>query len=90
MRTHTQPPYPEQSCISREYGVTVLMVHLELDGTVSSATIERSSGYDRLDQAALEHVKAHWRWEPPTTFGGPYTIAPEIVNIIWELKDCQQ
>jgi periplasmic protein TonB len=34
------------------------------DGSVSDAQVETSSGHQRLDDAAVQWVRAHWRYEP--------------------------
>jgi protein TonB len=62
--THTIPDYPPVSRRLGEQGTLRLRVAITADGTVSDAQIESSSGHQRLDQAAVEWVKTHWRYEP--------------------------
>ena len=57
------PPYPRQSRRLGEEGWVVLRVLIGLQGTAEQAEIRTSSGYDRLDQAALETVQ-RWRYVP--------------------------
>ena len=46
-----------------EQGKVVVRVFIETDGTASKAEIRTSSGYDRLDQTALQTV-LRWRYVP--------------------------
>lgn len=62
--THTTPPYPPMARRLGQQGTVVLAITVGADGTVSAAQIARSSGFPELDQAALEWVKAHWRYKP--------------------------
>lgn len=47
------PKYPYKSRIFREEGVVIVEVILSQDGDVLHSTIIKSSGYNRLDEAAL-------------------------------------
>ena len=47
-----------------ETGRVVLRVLIGTDGRVQEARIERSSGFDRLDQVALETARDRWRYRP--------------------------
>ncbi len=62
------PHYPMASKRMNEQGKTVLRVELNEEGTVSNATIKKSSGFTRLDEAALAAVKT-WRCKPPVRNG---------------------
>jgi protein TonB len=68
----TQPPYPLASVRSGEEGALVLDVLVGNDGRVLDAKVSRSSGSARLDQAALNEAKAHWRLRPATRDGRPF------------------
>jgi TonB family protein len=48
-------------------------LHLTIDeqGVVTAASVEKSSGYDTLDSAAVAWVIAHWRYKPATKDGVP-------------------
>lgn len=84
--THTIPPYPSLSQMTAEQGTTTLQVTIGKDGAVTDAQVVKSSGSLRLDQAALEHVKANWRWQPPIK--GCQTVeAATRVSIAWNLRD---
>ena len=65
----TQPPYPMPSRHFSEEGALVLDILVGADGHVRDAKVSRSSGFDRLDQAALSEAKQHWRLRPATRNG---------------------
>jgi protein TonB len=88
MRTHTQPPYPVISQRLGEHGTTGMQVNINEQGTVSDCKVTKTSSSDRLDQAACDYIKAHWKWQPPTIEGKP-TAAIYNINLVWNLKDAQ-
>jgi protein TonB len=59
----TPPEYPRLSMRMNEQGRVVLKVELGEDGSIASALVKTSSGFTRLDSAALEAVKA-WHCKP--------------------------
>lgn len=64
-----QPPaYPALSQRLREEGEVTLKIRILRNGSVTAVRIQQSSGYPRLDQAAVEAVK-HWRYVPATVGG---------------------
>jgi periplasmic protein TonB len=65
----TQPPYPMSSTRSAEEGALLLDILVGADGHVRDAKVSRSSGFERLDQAALGEAKQHWRLRPATRNG---------------------
>ena len=58
-----KPAYPPLSKRLGEQGKVVVRVLIGLDGTAQQAEIKQSSGFDRLDQAALTTV-LRWRYVP--------------------------
>ncbi|TSE28414.1 hypothetical protein Tther_02093 [Tepidimonas thermarum] len=64
------PPYPPLSRRLGEEGRVVLRVRIEPDGTASAAEIHRSSGYQRLDEAARQTV-LRWTYVPGKRNGVP-------------------
>lgn len=58
-----KPPYPSASRRMGEEGEVRLRVHVNPAGNAQQVEIVRSSGYPRLDQAALDTVK-QWRFIP--------------------------
>jgi protein TonB len=73
-----EPDYPAQSRQLGEQGAVVLQVLVGTDGGVLDTKLVQSSGYDRLDQAALADIKRSYRFVPGTIDGKPqpmwYTI----------------
>lgn len=58
-----KPPYPPLSKRLGEQGQVIVRVLIGTDGTAQKTEIKQSSGYDRLDQAALATVM-RWRYVP--------------------------
>ena len=57
------PLYPALSKRNRETGTVFLLVSVNPEGNATSVTLHQSSGYDRLDQAAIQAV-TQWRFAP--------------------------
>lgn len=57
------PPYPSLSKRLNEQGRTIVKVLIGADGLPQRAEIARSSGFERLDQAAVSTVM-RWRYVP--------------------------
>jgi protein TonB len=87
-RTHTQPPYPPISIRLNESGTSLIEVHITTEGNVDECKVITSSSSDRLDQAACEWVKGHWRWQPPTNQGAPTAVSTRV-SVKWDLKDAK-
>ncbi len=64
------PPYPPLSKRLGEQGKVVVRAFIETNGTASKAEIRTSSGYERLDQTALQTV-LKWRYVPGKRAGVP-------------------
>jgi len=60
--THTIPEYPPVSRRLREQGTLRLKLTIDEKGIVTQATVVNSSGAQRLDEAAVNWVTSHWRW----------------------------
>lgn len=78
------PPYPALSRRLGEEGRVVVRVRIEPDGTASAAEIRVSSGYPRLDEAALTAVR-QWRYVPGKRNGVPEAMW-FLVPIQFELR----
>lgn len=61
--SNPKPDYPRLSRRFGEQGKVVLRLLILASGSVAKAEIETSSGYKRLDQAALEAIR-NWRYLP--------------------------
>lgn len=64
------PIYPAKSRRLGEIGVVVLRVELSETGQVVLASVQSSSGFERLDEAALSAVR-NWHCTPATRQGQP-------------------
>jgi protein TonB len=71
------PVYPVESRRRREQGTVRLRVIITPEGRVKEVAVASSSGFDRLDQAALDAVR-HWRFRPGTQAG----LAVEAVGFL--------
>ena len=65
-----KPVYPPASKRLGEQGKVLVRVLIGVDGTALDAEVKQSSGYDRLDRAALETVRK-WRYVPGKRAGVP-------------------
>jgi periplasmic protein TonB len=71
------PPYPAISRRMGESGRVLIYARIEANGTASQARIKTSSGYERLDQAALQAV-LRWRFIPGKRAGVPEAMWYDI------------
>lgn len=62
------PAYPSLSRRLREEGLVVLEILIRADGSVGEIKLKASSGFKRLDEAAINAVK-RWRYQPATQGG---------------------
>jgi protein TonB len=62
------PLYPRMSKRLGEQGVVIVRALIGVNGLAEKAEIYKSSGYERLDQAALDAVKL-WRYVPGKRMG---------------------
>ena len=65
-----RPPYPPLSKRLGEQGKVVVRVYIDVDGTASRAEVRQSSGFERLDQTAVQTV-LRWRYVPGKRAGVP-------------------
>jgi periplasmic protein TonB len=65
-----KPPYPPISRRLNEQGKTVVRVMIGTDGLPQKSEVFKSSGFDRLDQAAVTTVM-RWRFVPGKRNGVP-------------------
>ena len=79
-----KPSYPVLSKRLGEQGKVVVRVLIGVDGTAQQAEIRTSSGYDRLDQAALTTV-LKWRYVPGKRGGVPEAMWFNVpINFVLE------
>ncbi|MBK7878845.1 MAG: energy transducer TonB [Planctomycetes bacterium] len=65
-----RPAYPRESEVRGEHGEVLCRLHIGADGKVTSVELLTSSGFKRLDRAALEALK-RWRFQPALEAGKP-------------------
>ena len=58
------PIYPIEARRKAEQGTVLLDVEVDADGSVTRVVIAQSSGFDSLDQSAIETVRTRWRFVP--------------------------
>jgi len=76
------PAYPALSRRLGEEGKLVLRVELDEKGHVNEAQVVNSSGFKRLDEAAMTAVKT-WRCTPPVRNGQPVrAVALQPFNFV--------
>jgi protein TonB len=67
-----------------EEGTVLLRVTIGTNGRVEAVEIEESSGFPRLDQAALKAIRA-WRFAPATR-GGQAVASWVTVPVTFQLR----
>jgi periplasmic protein TonB len=73
-RPLSQPEYPPSSRRAGEAGTVVLQIYVLENGRVGDAKVLTSSGFPKLDEAALREVKRSWRLQPGTENGKPVAM----------------
>ena len=78
------PYYRPASRRAGEQGKVIVRVLIGTDGTAKEAELRQSSGFDRLDRAALETVRK-WRYVPGKRNGVPETMWFNVpINFVLE------
>jgi periplasmic protein TonB len=67
----TQPEYPPGSRRAGEEGTVQLQVYVLENGRAGEIKIAKSSGFPRLDEAAVKEVQRNWRFVPGKEDGKP-------------------
>ena len=79
-----RPPYPPLSKRLGEQGKVVVRVYIDVDGTASRAEVRQSSGFERLDQTAVQTV-LRWRYVPGKRAGVPEAMWFNVpINFVLE------
>lgn len=86
LRSLEKPPYPRTEIRLRNEGNTSLGLCIDARGRVTSASLVKSSGHPKLDEAALKWVKDA-RFSPGTVDGSPQAICGHTVVYEWRLED---
>ena len=81
---NSPPPYPATSRRLNEQGTSTLRVLIGADGIPQRAEVIKSSGFDRLDSAAVA-TAMRWRYVPGKR-GGVAQAMSVTVPIVWVLN----
>jgi protein TonB len=68
-RSEMMPLYPPTSRRLGEEGRVLLLIHVLANGRPDEIKLERSSGFERLDEAAIAHVQRAWHFVPARSGG---------------------
>jgi periplasmic protein TonB len=79
------PDYPPQSKRLGEEGTTVLRMWILEDGKVGKAEVLQSSGFPRLDEAAVKQALRAWKFMPGTENGKPVAMQLDL-KVKWQIK----
>jgi protein TonB len=80
-----KPPYPMVARRMGYHGTVILDVEVLADGRAGDVALQKSSGYEILDKAALQTVKT-WKFSPAKRFGQAITKR-FLVPIKFSLED---
>ena len=61
--------YPKMAKMRHQEGAAIVAISLDASGTPTSATVEKSSGFQSLDDAAVAAVKAAAPYPAPAAAG---------------------
>ena len=68
------PEYPPASRRAGEAGTVTLRAYVGADGRCSQVEVVKSSGFDKLDEAAVREVQRNWRFVPGKEDGKPVAM----------------
>jgi protein TonB len=70
----TQPEYPPAARRAGEEGTVQLQVFVLESGRAGEVKVARSSGFPKLDEAAIKEVQRNWRFVPGKEDGKPVSM----------------
>ena len=76
-RDNAPPVYPQTARLRGQEGVVLIHAEILPEGRTGVLKIKTSSGYDLLDQSALDTVRT-WRFEPARRMGQPVAVWVDI------------
>jgi protein TonB len=85
LATSHQPEYPPVSRRLGEAGTVVLEALVDPSGRATDVKVVQSSGFPRLDQAAVDGVKANYRFAPGIVDGKPQPMHYTF-KFTWKLQ----
>ena len=85
----SRPEYPSASIRLGEEGLVGLQLYINEDGRVGEAKIASSSGFERLDDAAVKHAQRSWKFVP--CMQGDKPVACWLpLNFRWKIEDAKK
>ena len=81
----TDEYYPPSSRRANEEGVATVRACVTAEGRTGKATVDKTSGFERLDEAALKWAQRA-RWSPGTEDGKPVEMCAPF-NVRFQLTD---
>jgi len=82
----TQPIYPPTEQRLGNQGSVDIEIYVLPNGRVGDARVLRSSGFERMDQSALDEARRRWRMLPATRNGEPIAQWHSL-RVIFKLKN---
>ena len=82
----TQPEYPPSSRRAGEEGTVTLQVYVLETGKAGEVKVSKSSGFPKLDEAAVREVQRTWRFVPGKEDGKP-TAMWHTFNVTFRLTE---
>ena len=82
----TQPEYPPASRRAGEEGTVHLQVYVQENGRAGEIKVAKSSGFPKLDEAAVKEVQRNWRFVPGKEDGKPVAMW-HIFAVTFRLTD---
>ena len=82
----TQPMYPPTDQRLGNQGSVDIEIYVLPNGRVGDARVLRSSGFERLDQSALDEARRRWRMLPATRDGEPVAQWHSL-RVVFKLKN---
>jgi len=82
----SKPDYPSGAARLGEEGATGLKLLINTDGRVADVQLISSSGFTRLDEAAIKHAKRNWAFSPCTE-GGKAVACWYQTKLVWRLEN---
>jgi protein TonB len=70
----TQPEYPPAARRAGEEGTVTLKVFVTEGGRAGQVEVAKSSGFPKLDEAAVKEVQRNWRFVPGKEDGKPVSM----------------
>ncbi|MEZ5938783.1 MAG: energy transducer TonB [Hyphomonadaceae bacterium] len=88
IRGRDLPHYPSASIRANESGPMTLEVCVSSSGRVQSASVVKSTGYPRLDEAALKWMRQQ-RFTPARSNGVSQAQCGVLIDYLWDLKNAR-